>query len=52
MREGREVERRGNAIVDRPLAPDHLHHFLDDVGEPEREQQLGDVAVPVHVRSP
>ncbi len=45
----RKVERGGHAIIHRPLAPDHLHHFLDHEGEPEREQQLGDVAVPVHV---
>ena len=40
---------RGHAIVDRQLAPDQLHQLLDHEGEAEGEQQLGDVAVPVHV---
>ena len=45
--EGDEIERRRHAIVDRQLAPDHLHELFDDEGEPEGEQQLGDMAEPV-----
>ena len=50
--EGDEVERRRHAIVDRQLAPEHLHDLFDDEGEPEGEQQLGDVAEPVEPPSP
>ena len=51
-REGREVERGRDAVVDRQLAPDDLHHLLDHVGEPEGEEQLRHVAVPVYVAEP
>jgi hypothetical protein len=47
-REGREVERLGDAVVDRGTTPDEMHHFLDQVEQPEREEQLGHVTVLVH----
>ena len=47
-RERREIEHRRDAEIDRALAPDDLHDFLDHEGEAEREQKFGDVAVPVH----
>jgi hypothetical protein len=52
QREGEKFERLGHAVVDRHLAPDHLHHFLDDEGQAEGEQQFGHVAVLVHRRRP
>jgi hypothetical protein len=48
QREEGEIQLGRNAVVDRRPAPDEVHHFLDHVGEAEREQQLGDVAELVH----
>src|SRR5665647_1243731 len=43
-RERRKIERWRNAEVERTLAPDDLHDFLDHEGEAEREQEFRDVA--------
>ena len=47
-REQRPVEHRGDTVGHREQPPGHLHALLDDEGEPEREEQLGDVTVPVY----
>ena len=44
-REGREIQQRRYAEIDRALAPDDLHDFLDHEGEAEGEQQFGDMTV-------
>ncbi len=47
MKAGKSSSAR-HAEIDRALAPDDLHDFLDREGEAEGEQQFGDVAVLVH----
>ncbi len=42
----------GLAEIDRALAPDDLHDFLDHERKSEGEQQFRDVAVPVHAAQP
>ena len=48
-REEREVDDRRNAVLDRVAAPDHDHELGDQIGEAEREQDLADVPLLVHV---
>ena len=43
-----KFEQRRHAEIDRALAPDDLHDFLDHERQAEGEQQFRDVAVPVH----
>ena len=50
--EQREVEQLGHAVGHRQQAPGHLHALLDDQGEAEGEQQLGDVAVAMDAPQP
>ena len=39
----------GHGVRDGVAAPEHGDDFFDQVGEPEREQDLGDVPLAVHV---
>ena len=45
--EKREIDDGGHVVGDGVAAPDHRDDLLDDVGESEREQDLGDVAARV-----
>ena len=47
QREQREVDDCRHAVRDGVAAPDHRDELLDQVGEAEREQDLGDVALGV-----
>ena len=51
-REQRPVEDGRHAVGHRQQPPGHLHRLVDDEGEAEGEQQLGDVAVPVDPAQP
>jgi hypothetical protein len=44
QREQRAVEFERDLVVDRGLAPDQMHDFLDQEGQAEGEQQFGDMA--------